>query len=1438
MKKNILSSMIAMAIIGQTATAAVTIDPYPPVSGGSKTPAPNLFVIIDNSKPMVIQGNGEDTPSSGDINILRQVAKGLRTTLKPLIGKVRIGFSTTKRVFASGADGYTCADMKLDGHPGEPASKFGPYGSGWGRLDPHQFDQDYYQYFSGWLGSMCALIRGNEPGTSDLVYYKKQYEYTYPSKYANYYHTGTADSIKYSPISDIYTVVLSLISSKKLLEYNKDPLLLVQSDNPLINRLDEHGQTDTLRWVYDKKRINEPNANTTNGYSHGRLYDAYAPIAADGYPQKDGALECRQNYAIVVTTSPSTGDAFNALTINRSLKSYDLPNGKKYDPGDAGKKYNYMYKTNITDSMLENLYGNNKSDAQFYKRRLSSNTFYAYIHDLRPDLENTVAPYIPNPQPKDGVNGKIPIDWDFENDSATWQHLTTFAVAYTQGMPTWQRVKDAYGSIDNYRKNIENGDIYKLNKEYFWETRGFNFYPLEKKGGAYVLNGKPFFGNDARKELIKAESYIFKKDKNTVNCDSTDVIKNNYTKVSGTTALGISLPSEYEYCRAYVGADYTKGNSGLGYPFNVSVDSYTGLDLLRAGMIGRGGSYAVDNQAAFEKAMQSIVNRIEAAMLQGNTAGSANSATITGQQATPLGVFTTFTDQATHSGNIFSYHYCTAEQQKNDPLKQCGTLEWDAAKRTYSKFPPLLIGTKSGTPVALLQGALKEGNCTACGTTLKNISLPMAQYLVGADTGTSAVKLSGYPARPKIKTYQFTQDDAGVRKPVGLKDTTEPNLIAEMTYASPLPVNNSSTMRLTNPLFSETATQYRQYLRAKTQQDSLVFSTANDGKVYAFKAKDGTPVFQFMPAAIAKTLTEKTLQSAIPRFIGNKLIVQDVYFDAGSPSVSNGWHTLLVGTIRAESTGKDTLFALDLTNYFKTGSVDASALKSWSVTLPGNITATPRIAWIADDKDLGEKNAIDTDGKWVILASSGYNAEDSAGQPDISLLMYDVKNGALLGKANTHAVYEYNKNTASCTLQDEKGKTIGLDPSFKASNFKDCENGLGALTVYDENGDYGADVVFAGDLLGNVWKFRIDYPQVVESKPADEQSFIHVAYAGKPLFTATNAAGQRQAISVPIDITNGAYGEGEMLYFGTGRFFNQSDKSIGNADSFYGIWDNPRHIEMNKPHDLPLTREDLNVNKLKDVLKQEDKGKVIDYDYMADKDGNKIDDYTGFRIMDDAENSGAVLKGCQAFASYNKDKTNITKQTVVVGGSTQIKSCDAQGWVVDFPAATPTERVIDRAVNFEGNVFFMTYEPNEGVTESCSFVQSGGKTRLYALDAMTGAIPKEPPFDFNGDGSRSVAASGETSEDGKTKTGDGVLVKEGNDKSVVSFAGMTLSRGGALGGMVSLLERGVIGGSTTGTCDYKRTVLFPSATNADGKPLELTGCYMNRFKVWKQPVLE
>jgi type IV pilus assembly protein PilY1 len=267
---------------------------------------------------------------------------------------------------------------------------------------------------------------------------------------------------------------------------------------------------------------------------------------------------------------------------------------------------------------------------------------------------------------------------------------------------------------------------------------------------------------------------------------------------------------------------------------------------------------------------------------------------------------------------------------------------------------------------------------------------------------------------------------------------------------------------------------------------------ANDGMLHAFDTSTGVEKFAFIPKAVIPNLsalsasTYNSDPSLHKYFVDGTPVTSDVYF-------SGAWHTVLIGTLGG---GGREIFALDVTN------PDAITLL-WEFTSQTNT-------------DLGYSFSIPViarlhSGNWGVVVGNGYSGNNGVA----ALFIIDVGTGGVT----------------------EIKTPIGVN------------NGLSSPVVLDSNSDGIADYVYAGDLLGNLWRFDLLGTSV--------GSFA-VSFGGLPLYTATvsdTAGSAVQSITAPPVVVAHPSGVGSLVIFGTGRYFTTADKANTDLQTLYGIWD-------------------------------------------------------------------------------------------------------------------------------------------------------------------------------------------------------------------------------------------------------------------------------------------
>lgn len=335
-----------------------------------------------------------------------------------------------------------------------------------------------------------------------------------------------------------------------------------------------------------------------------------------------------------------------------------------------------------------------------------------------------------------------------------------------------------------------------------------------------------------------------------------------------------------------------------------------------------------------------------------------------------------------------------------------------------------------------------------------------------------------------------------------------------------------------------TADGYATFFNTHKSRDKLLWVAANDGMLHAFNPTTGAEVFAYVPGALANRLAEIPLQrgtTARTKLNGSDFVQSASvenrpagtvwpYVDgnpfAADVKVGSDWKTYVFGTLGRGGRG---IFALDATVVANLTEANAASIFKWQFTSD-------------DDSDLG-----------YITGDVSIHSASNQALPVVKLnngkyaLLLGNGNKSSSGKSVLFILYMEGPNGASWTGRYKK---IVADAG--------AGNGLSAPRWEDIDGNGTADVVYAGDLKGNLWKFDIS-----DSNPNN----WGVAFGGAPLYIATYTNALNQVIPLPIttapQILYMAKG-GFMVNFATGNAFETGDfPSTGVIQRVYGIWDRP-----------------------------------------------------------------------------------------------------------------------------------------------------------------------------------------------------------------------------------------------------------------------------------------
>lgn len=428
-----------------------------------------------------------------------------------------------------------------------------------------------------------------------------------------------------------------------------------------------------------------------------------------------------------------------------------------------------------------------------------------------------------------------------------------------------------------------------------------------------------------------------------------------------------------------------------------------------------------------------------------------------------------------------------------------------------------------------------------------------------------------------------------------------------------------------------------------TYENEVVYVGGNDGMLHAFDSANGNELFAYIPSFVIENLA----YLADPEYTHTYFVDNTV--QTGTVKSGSTEKTWLVGGLGKGGRG---YYGIDITSPKKISENEIPTI--WEYPAYG-----------VTDPDMGFSYSapaivMSNTGQYVILFGNGYDS--------------------LNGKAVLYALSLDGSQLT--TIDTEEGSPRPADGK--------C-NGLSSPVPIDSDYDGKVDIVYAGDMLGNLWKFDLS---------ATSASSWHVAYGGHPLFTAKNKDGEIQPIVGKPAVMSHCDGtrKGSMVVFGTGRYLADDDPSNRSVQSVYGIWDwaeeweSPasRYLGTLQPPASGATTRSLSNFTDATLLKQSVTSS--DTDTLLHSTSNTIN----WLVPEDWLEEG----------SYE--------------GGTHV------GWYLDLPLSG--ERVVTKTQLIDGHAIVASIVPKNS---PCT---AGGGSVIYTLNACDGSEPDEPLFDSNGDG--------------------------------------------------------------------------------------------------------
>ncbi|MGH8305331.1 MAG: pilus assembly protein, partial [Steroidobacteraceae bacterium] len=262
---------------------------------------------------------------------------------------------------------------------------------------------------------------------------------------------------------------------------------------------------------------------------------------------------------------------------------------------------------------------------------------------------------------------------------------------------------------------------------------------------------------------------------------------------------------------------------------------------------------------------------------------------------------------------------------------------------------------------------------------------------------------------------------------------------------------------------------YTAFTATEQTRTNVVYTGANDGLLHGFRAgsydvnnnyvstsNDGQEVLAYMPNAVLQAIHQYSLTdpNAAALDYSNAQYAHSFYVDATPASddlfYSGAWHTWVVGGLGA---GGSALYALDVTNpaNFNEANAATTVLGEWTPTTITCVHSVNLIGSSTCGNSLGNTYGVPVirrlhNGNWAVIFGNGYGSVTG----DAGIFVMVVSSGG------TESFYYIGTGVTGCT----PAPCTGI-------------NGIASPAPADLDADHITDYVYAGDLLGNVWRFDL-----------------------------------------------------------------------------------------------------------------------------------------------------------------------------------------------------------------------------------------------------------------------------------------------------------------------------------------------------------------------------
>jgi type IV pilus assembly protein PilY1 len=385
-------------------------------------------------------------------------------------------------------------------------------------------------------------------------------------------------------------------------------------------------------------------------------------------------------------------------------------------------------------------------------------------------------------------------------------------------------------------------------------------------------------------------------------------------------------------------------------------------------------------------------------------------------------------------------------------------------------------------------------------------------------------------------------------------------------------------------------------------RENVVYAGANDGMLHGFRSgyfssptsyqpatNDGLEVLAYVPGTV-----DYEIQTAALPATGTQPLYNSPsdysdpqyghHFDVDAPPgtgdlfYAGTWHTWIVGGM---GPGGNAIYALDVTDptQFSEGNASAIVMGEWSTSIKSSTTTSTIVGGVTT-------NTITPVTPYVTRTSLNCVNDSGTACGNHLGMTYGVPQIRRFHNGSWGAVFG---NGAGSVGGDAGIYVMLVDPSTAAITFyylststgsQANPNGIYSASPADLDGDHIADYVYAGDLLGNIWRFDLTGTNPAQwgvtnrngvsiNAPTNGNPVISGGGSASPLYTTPSYPNSTplgnpgmQPITSQVVVAAVATPSGfprVMVEFGTGQqtpISNDAAASFASSQqSLYGIWD-------------------------------------------------------------------------------------------------------------------------------------------------------------------------------------------------------------------------------------------------------------------------------------------